>query len=299
MRTDDLELNEDEVFLLKTAGVTRGVLDGLGNELVLTDHAVIYVKRGMLGRIKEMTRYPLEEIEQPNAQEDSTGLHTIGFCFGRKWVRFGFPQGNKRTTRLWMMAINDRYSDEGYLHDADYYDQFSDENIIRAAEQDSYSTQDDTEDGAELLKGLAKSFIKTGSIGGAIKSQAKKQFRSTLSDALMTNSEMEDLQDEFTEIGNEFREAFGLRPKETNAGRREKALDYAFDQQVRRAALADRAARDEARRRAAREEQTYDNIERMSVSEQIEALRKLKDLLDEGVLTQEEFDAKKAEIMRG
>jgi hypothetical protein len=35
----------------------------------------------------------------------------------------------------------------------------------------------------------------------------------------------------------------------------------------------------------------------MSFDEQIETLKKLKDLLDAGILTQEEFDAKKKEIM--
>lgn len=35
----------------------------------------------------------------------------------------------------------------------------------------------------------------------------------------------------------------------------------------------------------------------MSIEEQIETLKKLKELVDMGVLTQEEFDAKKKEIM--
>lgn len=35
----------------------------------------------------------------------------------------------------------------------------------------------------------------------------------------------------------------------------------------------------------------------MSFEQQIEVVKKLKDLLDVGILTQEEFDAKKKEIM--
>lgn len=35
----------------------------------------------------------------------------------------------------------------------------------------------------------------------------------------------------------------------------------------------------------------------MSFDEQIEALKKLKELMDAGILTQEEFDAKKKEVM--
>ena len=40
-----------------------------------------------------------------------------------------------------------------------------------------------------------------------------------------------------------------------------------------------------------------DQAKKMSFDEQIETLKKLKDLLDAGILTQEEFDAKKKEIM--
>ena len=36
---------------------------------------------------------------------------------------------------------------------------------------------------------------------------------------------------------------------------------------------------------------------KMSINEQFEALQKLKELMDAGILTQEEFDRKKKEIM--
>ena len=36
---------------------------------------------------------------------------------------------------------------------------------------------------------------------------------------------------------------------------------------------------------------------KMSLDEQIDALKKLKELVDAGILTQEEFDAKKKQIM--
>lgn len=315
MEIDEIELNENEVFLLKTENVSRGAFGTLGNDLILTNQAILFVKHGMLGGIKEILRFPLNEVSQPIAEEDATGVCQLVFQFGRKRERFGFPLGTRRTTRLWVMAINDRYNSERCRHNAAYYAQFSDANIVRAAEQDSfYGRNSDAEKdavtyGADMLKGITTSYLKTGSIGKAIKKQvkesAKKQLKSNISSALLNNSEIEDLQDEFTEIGNEFREAFGFRPKETNKDRKEKALDEAFEQQIRRVELKEREIREAAMRTereesAERERDTHVNQgNSIGISEQIDLLRKLKDLLDEGVLTQEEFDAKKAEIMKG
>ena len=49
----------------------------------------------------------------------------------------------------------------------------------------------------------------------------KKSFLSEFKDEFLEESGIHDIQDEFTEIGNEFREGFGLKPKMTNADRKE------------------------------------------------------------------------------
>ena len=53
-------------------------------------------------------------------------------------------------------------------------------------------------------------------------------------------------------------------------------------------------ARDAARRTACAAQAP---VAKPSFDEQVETLKKLKDLLDMGVLTQEEFDAKKREVL--
>ena len=88
-----------------------------------------------------------------------------------------------------------------------------------------------------------------------------------------------DIQDEFTEIGNEFREAIGLKPKMTYANRKE--LEELEEKRRKKKLVHEKAL------------STNEKI-----NEQLELLRKTKELLDAGILTEEEFEIKKREIMQ-
>ena len=110
-----------------------------------------------------------------------------------------------------------------------------------------------------------------------------------------------EIQDDFTELGNEFREMFGIKPKMTHAERREieekelkRIKNEAYNSQVKKAQQEVNA------RKAAsviRDSNSMKKEAKMSINEQFEALQKLKELMDAGILTQEEFDRKKKEIM--
>ena len=55
----------------------------------------------------------------------------------------------------------------------------------------------------------------------------------------------------------------------------------------------------DAKKDAIKEENNETKVSKMTVNEQMDALKKAKELLDAGILTQEEFDKKKKEIMNG
>ena len=65
---DFLNLGPDEAVILKTENIGYGTLSALKDELILTNKAVIYVKRGLLGNAKNITRFPLNEIKVYNDQ---------------------------------------------------------------------------------------------------------------------------------------------------------------------------------------------------------------------------------------
>lgn len=85
--------------------------------------------------------------------------------------------------------------------------------------------------------------------------------------------------DEFTEMGNVFREEFGLKTKMTHAERKE--LEEL----------------EEKRRK--QEIQKQKNAAFQDRVTQLQLLQQIKSLLDAGVLTQEEFETKKKEILNG
>lgn len=130
---------------------------------------------------------------------------------------------------------------------------------------------------------VAKNIIKSGdiSIRGVTKGITKatmKQKRGSF-DKILDDMGVRDIQDEFTEIGNEFREAIGLKPKMTHANRKE--LEELEEKRRKKNLVHEKAL------------STNEKI-----NEQLELLRKTKELLDAGILTDEEFEIKKREIMQ-
>ena len=108
-------------------------------------------------------------------------------------------------------------------------------------------------------------------------------------------------------FANEFREEFGLKTKMTHAERKEleELEEKRRKQEVQRqknAAFQDRVAQQKAKVDAQKgkmpEASTQSAVtSKMSIKEQMELLQQIKSLLDVGVLTPEEFEKKKQEIL--
>ena len=75
-------------------------------DMVLTDKALIYVDRGLLGNFKGYTRFGLDEINQvlvgkaPNGSAQLEVYHTEGMD------EFDFQSGGKREIKAWKKAID-------------------------------------------------------------------------------------------------------------------------------------------------------------------------------------------------
>ena len=119
-------------------------------------------------------------------------------------------------------------------------------------------------------------------------------------DEFLDDIGVRDIQDEFTEMGNEFREEFGLKTKMTYAEQKE--LEELEEKEQKNSIFQNRVnqqkAMIDAKKRALGEQkQPNINTPKMSVKEQMELLQQVKSLLDAGILTQEEFERKKQEIL--
>ena len=320
-------LQPGEKLLLKATSVRHGFWSMYTDELVLTTEHLIWVKLGTFGNLKDTTYYPLSEIDQAIIGKAQNGEKQLEVYHQGQIEDFAFQSGNERTLQLWTLAIADRFDEDRASLDYNYYQSLSDESLERAFgipsedELDEYEEDEDDDDDDERKTGVnarfigdvAKNVVKSGNftVGGVIKGVGKaspKQARRSARDSVMRSLGDElgfsEVRDEFADVGNEFREAFGLKRKRTHADvrreleqAREKQMNMAFDKRVAEAKQrpSDTANEDSQTERA--EEKTTVSTPSYSMDQQIELLKNLKELLDMGILTQEEFDMKKKEIM--
>ena len=168
--------------------------------------------------------------------------------------------------------------------------------------------------GLEFAGAVAKNLIKSGNftpmgvtkaVAKAAVKQKKKSLFSGMMDEFLDDIGIRDIQDEFTEMGNVFREELGLKTKITHAERKE--LEELEEkrrkqeiQQQKNSTIQNRVNQQKAMIDAKKAGSTIKQAEetsKMSVKEQMDLLQQIKSLLDAGVLTQEEFDKKKQEIL--
>lgn len=228
-------------------------------------------------------------------------MHNVHRVFLSKREDFVFQSGNERTLKVWSMAIADRFTENANIYDYNYYQSLSDKNIenMLSIPQDRSDETIRANIDVRLLKDVARNIVKSGNftMDGVMKGVTKasnKQARKSMFSELKDELGMTELKDEFTEVGNELRESFGLKRKKTQADIKEEQMNIVFNKQLiatRQAAFAKRGISHVQKVKA------VPTIESMPLEKQIEMLKKLKELVDVGILTQEEFDTKKKEII--
>lgn len=314
-------LNENEKIVYKVSSVRHGFWGAYTDTLTITNQCVILEKYGIFCNFKGIERYYYKDIKQAIKGEASNGEEQLEIYIGNKKEDFALQSGDENELKILIMAINDQMSPDAEYYDFNYY-----QNIVteakdtdrilelraKAQEEDGNSSG---ASGVALAGSVAKNVLKSGdlSVKGITKGiakatgkQKKKGIFSGMMDEFLDDIGIRDIQDEFTEIGNEFREEFGLKTKMTHAERKElEELEEKQKkkemQQAKNSALQskidEQRKRIDANKNPKSEEKTETKIAKMTVNEQMDALKKAKELLDAGILTQEEFDKKKKEIM--
>ena len=112
MANNKLVLDEEECVLLKSENVSYGSgLTKSESDLILTNKAIIYVKKGLLGVGKNHLRFPLEKIKiyenkaQAMQGKNSAGEPSLEIYFVDGQEKFAFK--NKKDISTWISKIND------------------------------------------------------------------------------------------------------------------------------------------------------------------------------------------------
>lgn len=314
-------LNPGEKIVYKTSCVRHGFWGAYTHALTITNQSVILEKYGMLNNFKGIERFNYSVINQAIQGEASNGEKQLELYIGGKVEDFALQSGDENELKILVMAINDQMGPDADYYDFNYYQSIVTEAKdtdrileLRAKAQEESPVSGGS--GLEIAGAAAKNLLKSGdfSAKGVTKAvtkaagkQKKKGIFSGMMDEFLDDIGIRDIQDEFTEIGNEFREEFGLKTKMTHAERKEleELEEKRRKQEVQRqknAAFQDRVTQQKARidaqkGRTAEASTQSATSAKMSVKEQMELLQQIKNLLDAGVLTQEEFEKKKQEIL--
>lgn len=314
-------LNSGEKIVYKVSRVRHGFWGAYTHVLTITNQSVILEKYGMLNNFKGIERYDYSIINQAIQGEASNGEKQLELYIGGKVEDFALQSGNENELKVLIMAINDQMGPDAEYYDFNYYQSIVTEAKdtdrileLRSKAQDEMPTAGGSE--KEIAGMVAKNLIKSGdftatgvtkAVTKAMGKQKKKGILSGMMDEFLDDIGVRDIQDEFTEMGNEFREEFGLKPKMTYAERKEleeleekrkkqeiqEQKNSIFQNRVNQ----QKAMIDAKKRALGEQKQPNINTPKMSVKEQMELLQQVKSLLDEGVLTQEEFEMKKQEIL--
>ena len=207
---------------------------------------------------------------------------------------------------FWNQVQNPEYSDDGLTED-----------VFDAAHSES----------KDALGNLANNSTKT-----AVK-RGTKEWRATVKENIKNELGFDEIQDGFTLLSNGVREVFGLQTKMTNKEKQEfeelekqRIIDEEYDRRLEEQARLEEeaSAQKSYQETSPTEEKPEDQLEKPDVSsdasldsspllakkeestprsnldivnEQIEILKKLKALVDDGVLTEEEFNQKKKQVL--
>lgn len=313
-------LNPGEKIVYKTSCVRHGFWGAYTHTLTITNQSVVLEKYGMLNNFKGIERFDYSVINQAIQGEASNGEKQLELYIGGKVEDFALQSGDENELKVLIMAVNDQMGSDAEYYDFNYYQSIVTEAKdtdrileLRAKAQEDAPVSGGS--GLEIAGAAAKNLLKSGdfSAKGVTKAvtkamgKQKKGLFSGIMAEFLDDIGIRDLQDEFTEMGNEFREEFGLKTKMTHAERKEleELEEKRRKQEIQKqknSAFQDRVNQQKAMVDAKKNatiglKQSTSEPTKMSVKEQMELLQQIKGLLDAGVLTQEEFDKKKLEIL--
>lgn len=316
METQKYALSSGEKIVYKASRVRHGFWGAYTNVLIITNQGVILEKYGILDNFKGFERYDYSIINQAIQGKASNGEKQLELYIGNNVEDFALQSGDDSELKVLVMAVNDQMKEDDERFDFGYYQdiltELKESNRIlklraRAREEDYESESANLKIAEAAAINLLKSgdFSAKGIKKAVKKAKGKQKKNSVFSDMMddfLDASGIRDIQDEFTEMGNEIREGFGLQPKMTHADKKE--LER-LEEKRRKQEISHQKEmlfEDIVTQRRTKSDCSAigeQNVEpaKMSIKEQMELLQQAKALLDAGILTQSEFDKKKQEIL--
>lgn len=314
-------LNPGEKIVYKTSCVRHGFWGAYTHALTITNQSVILEKYGMWNNFKGIERFNYSAINQAIQGKASNGEKQIELYMGNRVEDFALQSGDENEMKILIMAINDQMGPDSDYYDFNYYQSILAEAKdtdrileLRAKVQEENHVSADSSS-MDIAGTAAKNLLKSGDFSAkgikkAVTKATGKQKKMGIFSGIMNellDDIGSDIQDGLTEIGNEFREELGLKTKMTNAERKElekleekrrKQKDQRQKDAVFQDSVAHQKARIDAQRNKTAEASTQGTtVSKTSLKEQLELLQQIKSLLDAGILTQEEFEKKKREIL--
>lgn len=297
MAKQKYKLNDNEIILYKVSNVRHGFWGAYTNKLVVTNESVIEERYNLFDFFKGIRRYNYSDIKQAIEGEASNGEKQLELYINDKVEDFACSSRDEQ--RILIMAINDQMGPDAGKFDNAYYknimNDFKETNRLNELRKKAGNNTNNSNN-LKIATNAAKNVVKSGNyslngiIKGVEKAQRKEKRKGFLKDVLDFTG-ISDVQDDFTEIGNDFREMVGLKTKMTNAERKE--LEKL--EEKRSKMELEETKSDIIKKR--KEELNKKSNDLDSVNEQLEMLKKAKELLDSGVLTKKEFEQKKKEIL--
>lgn len=119
MSKHEVDLQPGETILRKDGGVRHGSWAPCTGELVLTDRALIYVKRGIFGGWQGTIRFPLDEVTQVISGKAQDGSPQLEVYHADGEDVFAPETGGGRTVRSWKGDIDRELARLGKRVEAD------------------------------------------------------------------------------------------------------------------------------------------------------------------------------------
>lgn len=102
----------NESIILKSESVMHGgLMAAYTDELILTNQNIVYVSKGMFGNIKNVERFPVNQIKMYNAEpqailgKQQNGQPQLEIYFLNGHECFAFQSSNKKEVVQWVHAI--------------------------------------------------------------------------------------------------------------------------------------------------------------------------------------------------
>lgn len=313
MNDNSYNLKPGENIILKTSGVWSNSLGSNQSDLILTNERIIciqYKAFSFTKAVKSMERIELSDVRQAIVGRDSMKEPRLEIYTARGNYTYRFSSDQYRNSSIWAMAVADQLSEDADIYDFAYYQKFSQEEVERVMKE-MEAEEAKPVDGGNLVNDIARDVLATGdfSIRGikkGLKKAAKRQMGKPKENEWVTALKDEfgitEIQDEFIEIGNEFREEFGLTPKPTHKDMREMKLDKAFERivnTVRSQTSQEQRAPEHEMREESADKSTGNSFADAGIplGERIQAVKDLMELKELGAITEAEFDMKKRELL--